>query len=355
MFTINEWRERYEVSLKGREPKEGEELRAGPLSYIRLKVYGHRQGAGYRRLQQVCSGRFMEVFGVFCKFLEISGNQPREKRGSLLNEKDEPATISDLAFILGVADEQASFAVESLCQLGWVKDDNPSEAFKKQLNITQHNGAKSPEISGKIRETAIQAQQRGKDTNSPPNTVKSNSEEKPEQPTVFSGQKRDVTISLPDTAQPKAPGISGKIRKPAIAYDYDEEKFLNITPNDIEKWGKAFPVVNIEQQIQSAGMWLRDNPTKRKSQVKRFITNWMRRQQEKGGDSTRTPQQKPTSQEYTPPPANVGKDGKTAYDREMERIETLRDGDKPTVAQDGKTASQRLREQIAQQQNDNKA
>jgi hypothetical protein len=164
MYQITEWRERYEVSLKGREPKDGEELRAGPLLYVRLKVYGHRQGAGYRRLHQLCGDRSLEVFGIFCKLLEISGNQPREKRGSLLNEKDEAATISDLAFIVGVTDDQAVFAVESLCQLGWISNDDTASSLKTtkhnsiQLNATAQarpRTRKHSESSGKIRERAI--------------------------------------------------------------------------------------------------------------------------------------------------------------------------------------------------------
>lgn len=153
MFTIHEWRQRYEVSLKGREPKGDEELRVGPLAYVRLKVYGHRQGAGYRRLQQACGNRFMEVFGIFCKFLEISGNEPREKRGSLYNEKDEPATIEDIAFILGATEEQVQFAVDKLCELGWVLDDGQQERKEPKERITKGNSikGKAPEISGKIR------------------------------------------------------------------------------------------------------------------------------------------------------------------------------------------------------------
>lgn len=88
---IAEWLERYEVSSKGREPKPDDELRAGSLQFIRLKVYGHTQSTGYRRLKSVSGDRTMEVFGYFCKFLEIAGNQKRGQRGVLLNEKNQPA------------------------------------------------------------------------------------------------------------------------------------------------------------------------------------------------------------------------------------------------------------------------
>lgn len=132
MYSIAEWQTRYEVSIKGREPKDGEQLRVGPLLYVRLRVHGHQQGLGYRKLQVISGKRFMEVFGIFCKFLEISGNQIRERRGNLLNEKDEPATAEDLAFIISCSLKQTEAALSDLCKLGWLINSI-------KPNITQHN------------------------------------------------------------------------------------------------------------------------------------------------------------------------------------------------------------------------
>ena len=74
-----------------------------------------------------------------------------------------------------------------------------------------------------------------------------------------------------------------KQRKPLVQFDYEVDEFVNITPKDIKKWGEAFPAVEINRELKSAGIWLRDNPTKRKTQVKRFLSNWFRRCQERGG------------------------------------------------------------------------
>jgi len=153
-YKIAEWNQRYEVSIKGREPKDGEELRAGPLSYVRLKVYGHRQGAGYRRLQQAAGDRFMEVFGIFCKLLEISGNQTREHRGKLLNERDGAASIEDIAFLLGIPVEQVDFATVKLCDVGWLISNNNTQLNPIKPNSTQHKGT---ENSGKFRNVPSKA------------------------------------------------------------------------------------------------------------------------------------------------------------------------------------------------------
>ncbi len=157
MYKIAGWIDRYEVSFKGLKAKEGELLRAGPLDYIRLKVHGHTQGTGYRRLQEVAGDKAMEVFGIFCKFLEISGNQPRGLRGFLLNEHDKSASIKDLSFILGVPEAQIGHALTVLTdkKIEWVVEVEETQLNSTQLNSTQRaraqgfgNFQKHPENSG---------------------------------------------------------------------------------------------------------------------------------------------------------------------------------------------------------------
>ncbi len=144
---IVEWLERYEVSSKGREPKPDDELRAGPLQFIRLKVYGHSQGTGFRRLKSVAGDKTMEVFGYFCKFLEIAGDQKRGQRGVLLNEKNQPATAEDLAFILDVPIKQVENAIGILSdkRVGWLKNTNSTNSTN---TTNQPSIRKFPEISG---------------------------------------------------------------------------------------------------------------------------------------------------------------------------------------------------------------
>jgi len=71
--------------------------------------------------------------------------------------------------------------------------------------------------------------------------------------------------------------------EPKISFNYESKKIENITPNDISRWKQAYPAVNIEVEILGAAEWLVSNPAKRKSNVRRFLTNWFKRTQEKGG------------------------------------------------------------------------
>lgn len=60
--------------------------------------------------------------------------------------------------------------------------------------------------------------------------------------------------------------------------------FTGITDGDLSEWANAYPAVNLTMQIARAHTWLKDNPSKKKKAVRRFLSNWFSRSQERGGD-----------------------------------------------------------------------
>ena len=70
---------------------------------------------------------------------------------------------------------------------------------------------------------------------------------------------------------------------PKIDFDFSIKKWTGITETDIVDWQAAYPACNVTLEIDRAGLWLLSNPTKRKQNYRRFITNWLVRTQEKGG------------------------------------------------------------------------
>ena len=58
-----------------------------------------------------------------------------------------------------------------------------------------------------------------------------------------------------------------------------------ITQEDIDGWSSLYPVVDVMQELRKMRGWLDANPTKRKTSrgIKRFITSWLAREQDKGG------------------------------------------------------------------------
>jgi hypothetical protein len=72
-----------------------------------------------------------------------------------------------------------------------------------------------------------------------------------------------------------------------VRFDYEMRKIIGLKDEDYHQWQEAFPAVDIPTELKSATQWLVDNPTKRKKQVRRFLTNWFRRTQERGGSHGR--------------------------------------------------------------------
>ena len=60
-------------------------------------------------------------------------------------------------------------------------------------------------------------------------------------------------------------------------------------PEDVDMiaWAKAYPAVDVFQEIRAMESWLDANPKKRKTPagVKRFVNSWLARSQDRGGSS----------------------------------------------------------------------
>jgi len=74
----------------------------------------------------------------------------------------------------------------------------------------------------------------------------------------------------------------------ACAFKIDwtaEGGFSGITAADRDGWTLAYPAVNIDRQLAAMTEWLKSNPLKaRKSNWRRFVTTWLSKQQDRGGD-----------------------------------------------------------------------
>ena len=79
---------------------------------------------------------------------------------------------------------------------------------------------------------------------------------------------------------------------PVISLPLNDGTFFDVSENDRAKWSQLYPNVDVLQQLRHMAGWCDANPTKRKTRggVKRFITNWLAEEQNKGGEA---PQNRP--------------------------------------------------------------
>jgi len=95
--------------------------------------------------------------------------------------------------------------------------------------------------------------------------------------------KPPITPPLEKTCVGDDPGSQNKAQSRKIAFDYDTGQFVSITQERMNAWIEAYPAVDIVLELRRAALWLQDNPTKRKKNYARFLTNWLSRTQERGG------------------------------------------------------------------------
>lgn len=101
--------------------------------------------------------------------------------------------------------------------------------------------------------------------------------------------KKHQSISAPDFPNPPPLAPTRKRSKPEDPLKWNlETGWEGISEADRAEWSAAFPACNIDTQLAAANVWLKANPAKaKKSQWRRFISNWLSRSQERGGDAPR--------------------------------------------------------------------
>ncbi len=73
---------------------------------------------------------------------------------------------------------------------------------------------------------------------------------------------------------------------PVISLPLNDKTEHDIFQNNVDEWSSLYPAVDVLQELREMKGWLNSNPTKRKTKkgINRFITNWLGREQDKGGN-----------------------------------------------------------------------
>ena len=94
--------------------------------------------------------------------------------------------------------------------------------------------------------------------------------------------KNIYTLALNDADASNSEPVK-KPRQQKISFNFDLRTWENISNEDVAIWEKAYPAVDITQELSKMADWLLSNPDRKKKNYRRFITNWLSRTQERGG------------------------------------------------------------------------
>lgn len=72
----------------------------------------------------------------------------------------------------------------------------------------------------------------------------------------------------------------------------NDSSLHGVTASDVNRYQELYPAVDVMQELRKMAGWCDDNPTKRKTKagIRKFIGNWLSREQDRGG-SKKAPQQ----------------------------------------------------------------
>jgi hypothetical protein len=118
MYEIAEYDKRYRPFNKSG----GELVHA---DFVKLPV--KPRGKGLQRLLK--EKRSLEVFAVWCLLLEEATDAEPENRGKLLNNRNEPASISEIAEAISLGSKKTlvKYALSLLVSMGWVTASGQAE------------------------------------------------------------------------------------------------------------------------------------------------------------------------------------------------------------------------------------
>ncbi|MEY9435549.1 hypothetical protein [Bradyrhizobium elkanii] len=77
---------------------------------------------------------------------------------------------------------------------------------------------------------------------------------------------------------------------PKATFNYETGKVEQLADSVVEKWQAAYPAIDVRAEIARAEAWLLANPKNRKSDLPRFLNNWLNRAQDRAPRAGGSPQ-----------------------------------------------------------------
>lgn len=230
-------------------------------------------------------------------WIKMRGNlwdDPRVARLCDLTDQSEAAIIGGLYWLWAAADQHSETGVmaglslrqidrktglpgfgNALVEVGWLADHPEGVRITR---FEEHNGS-----SAKRR--ASEAQRKAKSRNeSASDADKSRTigvhDAELEKEKELEREKDKYITPLADGDESPSADDPPATKKPKPYFDYDAKQFVNLDGDLITAWADAYPAVDVRAEIAKAKVWLISNPKNRKSDIPKFLNNWLNRAQD---------------------------------------------------------------------------
>jgi len=156
-FRITNWW-RFEMLKNGKlatAKTKMQSLRIKPLVYVRFPVHGHTLSANYRRMVKRAGPELAAACdGLYKMLVGLAGNQVREYRGWVLDDRQRPLNSGEVAELLCLSERKVSQILEILTdfEVKLVEFLEFPEALHKSLNSSDLSSGSQIKKSGNNRE-----------------------------------------------------------------------------------------------------------------------------------------------------------------------------------------------------------
>lgn len=187
-----------------------------------------------------------------------------------------PDSISELALALGENENVVRLAVEALVRFGVVERWDDETLYMSAMQ--QLIGSESDSAERVRKHRALHGNTSLLQSNV--NVTLCNTEIENKRKEV--DKEKDIENTEVFCAEPEA--VSAP---PVISIILNDRSYFDVTNDDVLKWEKLYPAVNILQELRKMAGWCDSNPTKRKTRrgVRAFITSWLAKEQDRGGSA----------------------------------------------------------------------
>ncbi len=175
---------------------------------------------------------------------------------------------------------------EPIEQVIWIAVERDIKYYRERYERNRENGQKG----GRPAKNRENPEKPTGNPSKPTGNIKKEKEKKKEEKKnkiEIEGEKEKEMLSpfLPYGEDPGGGSASeecGDKKHEKVFFDYDgDSRIHGITPEQIGRWREQFPALDVEAELKAASAWLDGNRNSRKTDLRRFLTNWLIRTQER--------------------------------------------------------------------------
>lgn len=231
------------------------------------------ESISYKRLMAFREGR-----DAYCVFVAIVQMVARKRLPGVLRDGNTTIDVADISLATGLSPKVVQASIERLAlpTIGWLEP------------ISDLSATVSPPVVDRFQNGDKTADNRFQNGGQPVNERRKTALEVEEEKEEDKGNTpRNAARCLPPASQgadAAAPPLPEKPKPPPVTWDH-LTGWRGIDERRRTAWAAAYPACDLDRQLAAMHAWLTANPTKaRKSNYERFITNWLAREQDRGGD-----------------------------------------------------------------------